>query len=461
MDNPIDLSLAFEETIPDPRQPHRVSAPTEGRNSILYPPSQSLQDTTKFFFVDNKAADIASYNVERDHSDFYTNIIHNPDVTPIEASTQNILLDKRSRWGGRLRTSIKTNVPSCTSFYNSNALRVKLMTVKDPPAFEWVDLEIPEGNYNVNEVIDLLNDAIWEHFLAGPRQNGVTYSDIGVKFDTRYFFLGRDPVTTLVTPGTYTYKGYHPDIILLPNCAVDFTVSRLSNMFGIRKKLPYQEGFILSYDNLAGGNIPALMDISKYPSKQTPLLVDENNISYNVEELPNGGGWQTSYRSWLVAYRQQGSWARENTLLTVSDPTGGLGQLYWSFPDAYKAPCTFKNNNSSYPPIVGMQMFPTVGRAVFSNSAVYGQLIEESTNTTMVFNRFPKNQILMQPPYLSATYINENLPTVFNHGVQPLQTDLAGVQRVTIHDDRRRPCPYVVKALADISPEILSSATLR
>ena len=112
--------------------------------------------------------------------------------------------------------------------------------------------------------IDLMNNAIVEHYLKVGRQNGVLESDIGVKFDTRNFRLGFDPVTGLVMPGVYTNEAFHPDIILLPGCGVDFTHSRLSNLLGIRKRQPFQEGFRITYDDLEGGNIPALLDVDAY-----------------------------------------------------------------------------------------------------------------------------------------------------------------------------------------------------
>lgn len=440
----------------------RVTAPTEGRNSITYPPSSALQDTTKVLFIDNKAYDIVNLNVDRTHSDFLTNVIHNPDLTPNDAATQNVHLDERSRWGAKLRTYLKTNAPNCTEFFQSNSFRVRVISERrgEELSYEWTTLTLPEGNYTINEIIDLMNNAVIEHYLNGPRQKGVLYNDIGVKFDTRNFNLGKDPVNTLVTPGTYTYKGYHPDIILLPGCAVDFSKSRLSNHLGIRKRLPYIPGFVLTYEDLEFGNIPALLDRSKYPGEQVPLEQDENRISYNV--VSDGqGGWTTTYRSWLSAYHVQNSPARQDTLLTVPDPTGGLGQLYWSLPDTFKPPVTFKNNNDRFPPVVAMQLFPVIPRAIYTPTAVYGQMVEESTNSTMIFNRFPMNQILMQPPHLSATYMSENVPSVLDHDAQPCLNNLSGVQRVIIHDERRRPCPYVTKSLAEAIPGILSSATLR
>eukprot|EP01083_Nonionella_stella_P164451 544318_1 len=65
-------------------------------------------------------------------------------------------------------------------------------------------------------------------------------------------------------PGVYTNEAFHPDIILLPGCGVDFTHSRLSNLLGIRKRQPFQEGFRITYDDLEGGNIPALLDVDAY-----------------------------------------------------------------------------------------------------------------------------------------------------------------------------------------------------
>ncbi|QEJ80730.1 penton [Psittacine adenovirus 3] len=444
--------------------PPRIMAPTEGRTSITYPPFAPLQDTTRIFFIDNKTSDIQSLNYDNDHSNYYTNIIHNADLSPEAAANQNITLDDRSRWVGNLKTSIKTNCPNVTEYNNSSSFRAKLMVDKtdpDAPVYEWFDLSIPEGNYTLNEVIDLMNNAIVNNYLANGRQNGVLVSDIGVKIDTRNFALGQDPVTTLVTPGKYTYKAFHPDIVLLPNCAVDFSQSRLSNMLGIRKRKPYQSGFVITYDDLQGGNIPALLDLNVYPGTTQPVQADDDGVSYNVTE-GESGGWTTLYRSWALAYNNGGS-IRASTLLTVPDVTGGLGQLYWSLPNAFKAPITFSDNSSSTEtlPVIGMELFPLYQKLVYNTGAVYSQLVEQMTNATLVFNRFPNNQILMQPPYGTVTWISDNLPSVTDHGDQPVKNLLTGVQRICVTDDRRRPCPYIYKSLARVAPKVSSSATLQ
>ncbi|UJZ92508.1 penton base protein [Barthadenovirus sternae] len=446
--------------------PPRIFAPTEGRNSITYNPFPPLQDTTNIYFIDNKTSDIESLNYQSDHSDYFTNIIQNADMSPADASTHDIKLDERSRWTGHLHTLIKTNCPNVTEFNNSNSFRVKVMIDKtDPsnPIYDWVTLSIPEGNYTVHEVIDLMNNAIVDQYLTVGRQKNVTVADIGVKFDTRMFNLGLDPVTGLITPGKYTFKAYHPDIILLPNCGVDFTYSRLNNMLGIRKKKPYQKGFVILYDDIEGGNIPALLDIAKFPDSIEPVMTDPEGISYNVVKLDgNENKWHTLYRSWSLSYHNNGK-AKDNTLLTVPDVTGGLGQLYWSLTDSFKPPITFTNNTTNVAtlPVVGMQLFPLQQRLVYNTSAVYSQLIEQLTNNTLVFNRFPTNEILMQPPYATLTWISENVPSVTDHGQQPLKNSLSGVQRLTITDDRRRTCPYIYKSLARVTPKVASSATLQ
>src|SRR5699024_8743510 len=144
------------------------------------------------------------------------------------------------------------------------------------------------------------------------RPNHALRSDIGVKFDTRYLNLLRDPVTGLVTPGTYVFKGYHPDIILLPGCAVDFTHSRLSLVLGIAKREPYSKGFVITYEDLEGGNVPALLDVDAAQmsgadqdvielADAQPLLKDSKGVSYNVIYDSNNRP-VTAYRSWLIAY---------------------------------------------------------------------------------------------------------------------------------------------------------------
>lgn len=443
------------------RPPLRIPAPTEGRNSIVYPPLAPLQDTTNIFYIDNKTSDIESLNFLNDHSNYFTNVIQNADIAPADAATQSITLDNRSRWVGGLHTIMKTCAPNVTHFNSSAEVRVKTMQKHEdgkPPEYGWITLRIPEGNYTLNEVIDFLNAAVVDNYLSVGRQNGVKEEDIGVKFDTRLLNLGLDPITGLVTPGAYTYKAFHPDIILLPNCAVDFTRSRLSNMLGIRKRKPYQRGFVIEYDQLTKGEVPPLMDaVSK-----TAITHDSKNRSYHVIADPVDKTKQiTEYRSWALSYHNFGK-AYEDTLLTMPDITCGVGQMYWSLPDTFLPPITFANNVRSVNalPAVACQLFPLASKVIYNNSAVYSQLIEQVTNATSVFNRFPENQILMQPPFNTITWVSENVPSITDHGEQPLRHSITGVQRVTITDDRRRPCPYIVKSIARVQPRVSSSATL-
>ncbi len=261
----------FASQLEPPYVPPRYLRPTGGRNSIRYSELAPLYDTTRVYLVDNKSADVASLNYQNDHSNFLTTVIQNNDYTPSEASTQTINLDDRSHWGGDLKTILHTNMPNVNEFMFTNKFKARVMVsrshTKDDRVelkYEWVEFELPEGNYSETMTIDLMNNAIVEHYLKVGRQNGVLESDIGVKFDTRNFRLGLDPVTGLVMPGVYTNEAFHPDIILLPGCGVDFTYSRLSNLLGIRKRQPFQEGFRITYEDLEGGNIPALLDVEAY-----------------------------------------------------------------------------------------------------------------------------------------------------------------------------------------------------
>ncbi|AAF86928.1 III [Frog adenovirus 1] len=442
--------------------PARVFAPTEGRNSIVYGNLPPVQDTTKIFFIDNKAADIDAYNQQKDHSNYFTNIIQTQNLNAEDSSVRQIIMDERSRWGGDLHTITKTCAVNCCDFFQSNSCKVKLMVDKNKELYEWFDLVIPEGNYVLNEVIDLLNESIVQIYLANGRQNGVLESDIGVKFDSRYMFLGRDPVTSLVTPGAYVYKGYHADIFLLPNCAVDFSKSRLSNILGIRKRDSYTDGFILTYEDLQSGNIPALLDIKKFQQNGeiSPVLQDSSNRSYHVTGEP--GNYETLYRSFLCAYLNNQSTAFKNYLLVNSDISAGIGQLYWSLPDIFKPPVTFKMEQKvEMSPVVGTQLFPLIGKSVYSGASVYNQMIESATNSVHVFNRFPDNQILMQAPCMNTHLVSENVPLSTNQGTLPIHTVIPGVQRVILTDDQRRPCPYVVKSIATVQPKVISPATLQ
>ncbi|ARE31884.1 pIII [red squirrel adenovirus 1] len=460
-------SVVYAQPVPfeDLHVPPRYMSATEGRNSILYSQLPPLHDTTKIYLIDNKSADIASLNYQNDHSNYLTSVVQNSDFTPMEASTQTINFDERSRWGADFKSILHTNIPNVTEFMFSNSFRVKMMSSfeNNTPTYEWYTLTIPEGNYSDNTVIDLMNNAIVECYMANGRLKGVKEDQIGVKFDTRNFKLGWDPATKLIMAGVYTYLAFHPDIVLLPGCAVDFTTSRLNNLLGIRKRHPYQEGFVIEYDDLVGGNIPALLDVNAYAADNTdikPLRQDDKGRSYHVGE-DGAGGTDTAYRSWYLSYNYGGSKGVRNvTLLTTPDVTCGVEQIYWSLPDLAKEPVTFRASQrpSNYP-VVGTELLPLVSRSYFNAAAVYSQMVQEATNQTYVFNRFPTNQILVQPPSSTITSVCENVPALTDHGTVPIKNSISGVQRVTLTDARRRICPYVYKSLGVIVPKVLSSKT--
>lgn len=488
-------TVAFPETPPPsyetvmaaapPYVPPRYLGPTEGRNSIRYSELSPLYDTTRVYLVDNKSSDIASLNYQNDHSNFLTTVVQNNDYSPIEAGTQTINFDERSRWGGDLKTILHTNMPNVNEFMFTTKFKARVMVARKTNnegqtilEYEWAEFVLPEGNYSETMTIDLMNNAIIEHYLRVGRQHGVLESDIGVKFDTRNFRLGWDPETQLVTPGVYTNEAFHPDIVLLPGCGVDFTESRLSNILGIRKRQPFQEGFVIMYEHLEGGNIPALLDVKKYENslqdqntvrgdnfialnkaaKIEPVETDPKGRSYNL--LPDKKN--TKYRSWYLAYNygdpEKG--VRSWTLLTTPDVTGGSEQVYWSLPDMMQDPVTFRSSRqvSNYP-VVAAELMPVHAKSFYNEQAVYSQLIRQSTALTHVFNRFPENQILVRPPAATITTVSENVPALTDHGTLPLRSSISGVQRVTITDARRRTCPYVYKALGIVSPRVLSSRT--
>lgn len=501
-------SVMAQATLEVPFVPPRYMAPTEGRNSIRYSELAPLYDTTRVYLVDNKSADIASLNYQNDHSNFLTTVVQNNDFTPAEASTQTINFDERSRWGGDLKTILHTNMPNVNEYMFTSKFKARVMVArkkaegadandrsKDILEYQWFEFTLPEGNFSETMTIDLMNNAILENYLQVGRQNGVLESDIGVKFDSRNFKLGWDPVTKLVMPGVYTYEAFHPDVVLLPGCGVDFTESRLSNLLGIRKKQPFQEGFKIMYEDLVGGNIPALLDVKQYlDSKKkleqatqnatraagdirgdshipraveqaaekdlviVPVTQDESKRSYNVID----GTHDTLYRSWYLSYTygdpEKGvqSW----TLLTTPDVTCGAEQVYWSLPDLMQDPVTFRSTQqvSNYP-VVGAELMPFRAKSFYNDLAVYSQLIRSYTSLTHVFNRFPDNQILCRPPAPTITTVSENVPALTDHGTLPLRSSIRGVQRVTVTDARRRTCPYVYKALGIVAPRVLSSRT--
>ncbi|AGT77646.1 penton base [Human mastadenovirus D] len=504
-------SVMAQATLEVPFVPPRYMAPTEGRNSIRYSELAPQYDTTRVYLVDNKSADIASLNYQNDHSNFLTTVVQNNDFTPAEASTQTINFDERSRWGGDLKTILHTNMPNVNEYMFTSKFKARVMVARKHPQgvaetdlskdileYDWFEFTLPEGNFSETMTIDLMNNAILENYLQVGRQNGVLESDIGVKFDSRNFKLGWDPVTKLVMPGVYTYEAFHPDVVLLPGCGVDFTESRLSNLLGIRKKQPFQEGFRIMYEDLEGGNIPALLDTKKYldskkeledaakeAAKQqgdgavtrgdthltvaqekaaekelviVPIEKDESNRSYNLIKDTH----DTLYRSWYLSYTygdpEKGvqSW----TLLTTPDVTCGAEQVYWSLPDLMQDPVTFRSTQqvSNYP-VVGAELMPFRAKSFYNDLAVYSQLIRSYTSLTHVFNRFPDNQILCRPPAPTITTVSENVPALTDHGTLPLRSSIRGVQRVTVTDARRRTCPYVYKALGIVAPRVLSSRT--
>lgn len=453
-----------------PVVPPRYKGPTEGRNSIRYSQLPPLFDTTRLYLIDNKSADIQALNYQNDHSNFLTTVVQNSNYTPMEASTQSIQLDERSRWGGEFKTMLHMNMPNVTEYMFSNSFKALLPSEADAQgsitAYEWYTLSIPEGNYSEVMLLDLLNNAVVENYLAYGRQKNVKEEDIGLKFDTRNFRLGFDPETQLVMPGFYTNEAFHPDIVLSPGCAVDFTNSRLNNFLGIRKRQPYQEGFIITYEDLKGGNIPALLNLETYDPKQpnrnvTPLTQDAKQRSYHVGGDPSAGPTFTWYRSWYLAYNYgEPSGVRSSTLLVAPDITCGVEQLYWSLPDMAVDPVTFTSGHSpSAYPVVGTELLPLLPRSFYNGSSVYTQLLQESTNQTQVFNRFPENAILQRPPAPTIISISENTPALTNHGTIPIKNNISGVQRVTITDARRRVCPYVYKSLGVVVPRVLSSKT--
>ncbi|AKQ98370.1 penton base protein III [Human mastadenovirus B] len=427
-----------------PFVPPRYLAPTEGRNSIRYSELSPQYDTTKLYLVDNKSADIASLNYQNDHSNFLTTVVQNNDFTPTEASTQTINFDERSRWGGQLKTIMHTNMPNVNEYMFSNKFKARVMVSRKAPEgvtvddkydhkqdilkYEWFEFTLPEGNFSATMTIDLMNNAIIDNYLEVGRQNGVLESDIGVKFDTRNFRLGWDPETKLIMPGVYTYEAFHPDIVLLPGCGVDFTESRLSNLLGIRKRHPFQEGFKIMYEDLEGGNIPALLDVDAYEkskkeqeakteaakaaaiAKANIVASDPVRVA-NAEEV-RGDNYtasavataetllaavaetettetkltiqplekdsksrsynvledkiNTAYRSWYLSYNygDPEKGIRSWTLLTTSDVTCGAEQVYWSLPDMMQDPVTFRSTRQ-------VNNYPVVGAElmpVFSKS---------------------------------------------------------------------------------------------
>lgn len=454
----------------EPFIPPRFVAPTEGRNSIRYPNLPAAFDTTKIFLIDNRTSDIITQNYQNDHSNYLTSVVQDDESGPYDASTQFIKLDDRSRWGGEFKSILHMNMPNITEYMFSNNLRIKVPASADDKGvvqtWEWRTITLPEGNFSDTMVIDLLNNAVVDDYLVNGRQHGVREEDIGVKFDTRNMRLGYDPITGLIMPGKYTFQAFHPDIILGPGCAVDFTHSRLNNLLGIRKRFPYEVGFIISYEDLMGGNIPALLKLSSYNpftphANIEPQTQDPRGRSYHVGEDPEGRETDTWYRSWYLAYNygpEDG--VKKTTLLVNGDVTCGVEQMYWSLPNMMQEPITCKPGSSiSNYPVVGAELLPMFPRSFFNAQALYSQLLQDKVSSTHIFNRFPENAIMQRPPAPTIQSISENRPSLTNHGIIPMRNTIPGVQRVSVTDARRRSCPYVYKSLGIITPKVLSSRT--
>ena len=137
--------------------------------------------------------------------------------------------------------------------------------------------------------------------------------------------------------------------------------------------------------------------------------------------------------------------------------------MYTSMPDTFAAPTGFKeDSNTNHAPVIGMNLFPTVNKVYYQGASAYVQLLENSCQSAVAaFNRFPDNEILKQAPPINVSSVCDNQPAVVQQGVLPLKNSLAGLQRVLITDDQRRPIPYVYKSLATVQPRVLSSATLQ
>ncbi|QCQ84154.1 penton [White sturgeon adenovirus 1] len=436
---------------------------TLGRNSIRYDEQGPIPDTTNIYLIDNKAKDIEYLNngTQANHSNFKTNIIQQQDLDPAMGSSRSITLDERSNWSAETTSYLKSNLININEFYSCNSVKILAQTSKE--VYTWVDIVLPEANMILAEVIDMLNYQIFQAYLTTLKKDNLPYSDFGVKFDTRNMSLGVDPENNLIAPGTYAYKGYHADVILMPGCAVDFSNTRLSNILGIRKRATFEPEFIIHYDDLVGGEIPALLDVPYYLDQHTsrPLTTDPDNNSYHVTEYVNGK-WRTAYRSWYLAYNTTGSLANQKFLLVAEDLTGGITQLYHCFPDMFKNPVSFiKENSTNMLPIIHTDFLPFNTKEVWSGSAVYSQLVQNSTmRATNVFNRMPVNEIMIQAPAMNSCSLAVNHMSEKRHAPMPIRNSLAGVQRVTTLDDQRRPVPYIVKNMHVITPRVMSSFTL-
>lgn len=435
------------------------------RGSIRYEGLEPLPDTTSIFLIDNKAKDIAYLNGKpgTNHSNFQTNIIQQQDLDPDLSSVRSITLDERSHWVGDVKNYLKSSCVNVTDFYKSS--KIKCTVKVDVDTFQEVEITIPEGNYTITEVIDFLNYELFQVYTQTLRKTTAeSFANFGVKFDTRNMSLGVEIDSNLIYSGQYTYRGFHPDIYLLPGCSVDFSTSRISNILGIRKRNTYEEGFIVTYDDLEGGEIPALLDKPAFDADNTvirPILQDADGVSYNVEEY-EPDKWRTKYRSWVLAYGVRGSVCNTKYLLVAPDVTGGVTQLYHSFPEMFKCPTTFLfNMREDKLPIHYTSFLPFESKEIYNPSAVWSQQLQAiSQRAANVFNRMPKNEIMIQPPALSVTSVGVNRLISSDYKNLPLMNKLKGNQSVVVTDDEKRYVPYIVKNLSVVHPHVSSARYL-
>ncbi|QLD29002.1 III [Red-eared slider adenovirus 1] len=463
----------------------RLLAPIEGRESIRYDADRPTQGTTQLFLIDNKSADISAFNADKDHSDFFTTIVHDTRL-PVEFSTtKSVTLDGRSRWVGETRLSMRTNAVNCNSFFQTSSFRALIPShvegTTDTVKFQWQTITLPEGNYPLGEYIDLMNEAMYRAWQRYSKPWGVSLNDgKGIKFDTRNFRLGVNEQTNMMDSGVYLYKGYHADVVLAPGFAVDFTHSRLSNILGWRRRQPYaDEDFIIRWEDLAGGNLPALKDPTSSSTNPSPLRTDSaTGLSFHVEEAPGSTTakprYQLKFRSLFLAYDRgaeetllgtvETSASQTNHgqvykkfLLTESDITGGMGQLYLSLPDLCEDPVTFvPSSDPSRMPVSAMFLMPANSKRVYSQQSI--QL--PSNSDAYVLNRWPSHQVWIASPPMTVFSVMENDPLEIRFGDLPLKNTLNGVQRVVVTDAQRRTVPYVAKATLTCQPRTAGSRTL-
>ena len=433
----------------------------KGRQSIQYASFDPIQDTTSIFLLDNKAKDIEILNTDpkASHSHYSTNIVQQQDLDFSLSSGREIILDQKTNWTGTVEHTIKSVLVNVTTFYKTDFVTVVVMT--EPDVYTEHVINIPEGNYTVNDIIDFLNYALFQLYIVTLRIHGRPFSEFGVKFDTRNMSLGVNPITNLVEGRSYSYVGYHPDLILLPNCSVDFSNNRVNNFLGIRKQDTYVEGFKITYDDLVGGNVPALLNVPVFEAtgNEVPLDADPNGVSYLVQINPDTNLPETRYRSWYLAYNVANSICKKKFLLCDPDVTGGITQLYHSLPDALKPPVTMlqQTTDETKYPIHYTSHLPFEPKELYNPSAVYSQLITDKTRVqSNAFNRMPLNEIMIQAPALSYQAIAINRLLTTKYAAMPLMNKLKAVQRVITTDDLKRSVPYITKNMFTLHPSASS-----